>query len=167
MWALCPTRRTDCRKLMIARNFHKREFLTCGLGILMPEHCYFGACEFVTAISSCRALRFGAHASSPLRERRRFLLQVFGCAQPCLPDCRVAGTLGELAIPRGEIAKLLCLDELRRCGLVGMNHYGRDLITQSAPHRVRALGQLSRNRRDSAPWAPRSARSPRQFLRSP
>jgi hypothetical protein len=47
------------------------------------------------------------------------------------------------------------LDELRRRGLVGMNHYGRALITQSAPHLVRALGLLSRNRRRSALWAPR------------
>src|SRR5712671_7832045 len=34
-------------------------------------------------------------------------------------------------------------DELRLRGLVGINHCGRALITQSAPHRVRALGLLS------------------------
>src|SRR5207253_7390426 len=59
-------------------------------------------------------------------------------------------------------------DELsERSGLVGVNHYGRALITQSTPHRVRALELLSRNRRRSAPWAPRLPRSPRQLLRSP
>src|SRR5882757_2202930 len=35
------------------------------------------------------------------------------------------------------------------------------------PRRIRALGLLSRNRCRSAPWAPRSARSPLQFLRPP
>src|SRR6202171_4158791 len=66
------------------------------------------------------------------------------------------------------------LDELRRRSLVAMNHFwtamnhhGRALFTQPAPRRVRAPGLLSRNRRRSAPWAPRSARSPRQLLRSP
>jgi hypothetical protein len=71
------------------------------------------------------------------------------------------------------------LDELRRRGLVGVNHFwaamhhfwagvnhdGRALVTQPTPHRARALGLLSRNRRRSARWAPHSPRSPRQFLR--
>src|SRR5207253_10122476 len=49
-------------------------------------------------------------------------------------------------------------DELSEpCGLVGVNHYGRALITQSPPHRLRALELLARNRRRSVPWAPRSA----------
>jgi hypothetical protein len=72
--------------------------------------------------------------------------------------------LAEAAI--GEVDSV-SLYELRRRGLVGMSHYGHALITQSARPRVRALELLSRNRRHSAPWAPRSARSPRQLLRSP
>src|SRR6202790_4761492 len=59
-------------------------------------------------------------------------------------------------------------DELsERSGLTGVNHFVRALITQSTPHRVRALELLALNRRRSAPWAPRSARSRRQFLRPP
>src|SRR6202022_694267 len=72
-----------------------------------------------------------------------------------------------LAVATIGEADAVGLDELRRRGLVGMNHYGRALITQPAPHRVRALGLLSRSRRRSSPWALRSPRSPRQLLRSP
>ena len=41
------------------------------------------------------------------------------------------------------------------------------LFSHQASHRIRALRQPLRNRRRSAPWAPRSARSRRQLLRSP
>src|SRR3977135_3594772 len=50
-------------------------------------------------------------------------------------DDRHAAGLAESAI--GE-ADSVSLYELCRRGLVGMNHYGRSLIIQSAPHRVRA-----------------------------
>jgi hypothetical protein len=43
----------------------------------------------------------------------------------------------------------------RRCG------------PRPTPHRIRALGLLSRSRCRSAPWAPRLPRSPRQLLRPP
>src|SRR5205085_7805317 len=79
-------------------------------------------------------------------------------------DERYAVRLAKAAIGKADAVGL---DELRRRGVVGMNHDGGSLITQSAPHRVRAPGLLSRNRRRSAPWAPRSTRSPRQLLRSP
>ena len=36
---------------------------------------------------------------------------------------------------------------------------------RQVPHPIRALGLLSRSRHRSAPWAPRSLQSPRQFLR--
>src|SRR6185295_2992440 len=48
--------------------------------------------------------------------------------------------------------------ELRRRGLVGMNHYGLALVIQSAPERERAPGLLSRNRCRSAPSVPRLPR---------
>ena len=101
-------------------------------------------------------------ASQAIRHRR--VPVIHGADVVLVEDERHAAGLAESAI--GE-ADSVSLYELCRRGLVGMNHYGRSFIIQSAPHRVRALGLLSRNRRRSAPWAPRSARSPRQLLRSP
>ena len=101
-------------------------------------------------------------ASQAIRHRR--VPVIHGADVVLVEDDRHAAGLAESAI--GE-ADSVSLYELCRRGLVGMNHDGRSLIIQSAPHRVRALGLLSRNRRRSAPWAPRSARSPRQLLRSP
>src|SRR3989442_14844384 len=50
----------------------------------------------------------------------------------------------------------------RRC----IRAHGLVLIRKS-PNRIRVPGLLSRNRRRSAPWVPRSLRSPRQSLRPP
>src|SRR5437899_4697354 len=96
---------------------------------------------------------------------------VHGAGEVLVEDERHSAGFAEASI--GE-ADAVGLDELRRRGLVRMNHFGaamnhdgRALITQPAPRRARAPGLLSRNRRRSAPWAPRSPRSPRQLLRPP
>jgi hypothetical protein len=72
---------------------------------------------------------------------------VHAAGEVLVEDKRYAVRLAEATT--GE-ADAVGLHELRRHGLVGMKHYGGALITQSTPHRVRALGPLSRNRRRSA-----------------
>src|SRR5882762_1776376 len=96
---------------------------------------------------------------------------VHGAGEVLVEDERHAARFAEAAI--GE-ADAVGLDEPRRRGLVGMNHFwaamnhhGRALFTQPARRRARALGLLSRNRRRSAPWGPRLPRSHQQFLRPP
>ena|SRR2546423_1876152 len=54
-------------------------------------------------------------------------------------DERHATRFAEPAISETDVVGL---DELRRRGLVGMSHHGRALVTQPAPHRVRAPGLL-------------------------
>src|SRR5258707_11684851 len=101
---------------------------------------------------------------------------VHGAGEVLVENERHSAGFAEASI--GE-ADAVGLDELRRRGLVVMNHFWaglkhfwaamnhRALIIQPTPHRVKVLGLLSRNRRRSALWAPRSPRSPRQLLRPP
>src|SRR2546427_715961 len=102
--------------------------------------------------------------------RHRWVPIIHGTDVVLVKDERHSAGLAESAIGETDAVGLY---ELCRRGLVCVVIHnkspcgGSHGISQPAPHRVRAPGLRSRNRRRSAPWAPRSARSPRQLLRSP
>src|ERR1700722_12082764 len=101
-------------------------------------------------------------ASEAIRHSRVPIIH--GADVVLVEDDRHTAGLAEAAI--GE-ADAVGLYELCRCGLVCVviHHKspcgGSHGVSQPAPHRGRAPRLPSRNRRRSAPWAPRSTRSPR------
>src|SRR6202161_2316589 len=101
------------------------------------------------------ALEMPAVASQAIRHRRVPIIH--GANVVLAKDERHASGLAEAAIGEGDSVGLY---ELCRRGLVGMHHNTRSFVIFLEPHPVRARGLLSRNRRRSALWALRSARSP-------
>src|SRR5580704_4227189 len=96
------------------------------------------ACPRQTARAMCWKINVGrrtpaasvsgsacALASVPALQRLRFSFEIFGGAQPRIPDRGVFCPLGKLAVPTGEIAQPLCLVHVKTVLLDGFQQANR------------------------------------------